>query len=105
MLRERRPAAARPAGIGFMPWFSDPQRDSRDDIHAAQQALVFAGCPHSLAVAAYETYSRWNLAGPGHAPDLAPRSAGLGSDLAGLGVGLILGVGLTWIHAPYLEVP
>ena len=39
-----------------MPWFSDPQRDSRDDVRTAQQALVYAGYPHSAAVAEYETY-------------------------------------------------
>ena len=49
--------------------------------------------------------SRWNLAGRGDAPDLAPLSAGLGADLAGLGLGLILGVGLTWMYTHYLEGP
>ena len=39
-----------------MPWFSDPQRDSRDDIRAAQQALVYAGYSRSEAVAEYTTY-------------------------------------------------
>ena len=47
--------------------------------------------------------SRWNMAGSGDAPDLAPLSAGLGADLAGLAVGLILGVGLTWVYTHYLE--
>lgn len=47
--------------------------------------------------------SRWNLAGRGDAPDLAPLSAGLGADVAGLFVGLILGIGLTWIYTHYLE--
>ena len=47
--------------------------------------------------------SRWNLAGRGDAPDLAPLSAGLGADLAGLGIGLLLGVGLTWMYTHYLE--
>ena len=46
---------------------------------------------------------RWNMAGTGDAPDLAPLSAGLGSDLAGLAMGLILGVGLTWVYTHYLE--
>ena len=49
--------------------------------------------------------SRWNLAGRGDAPDLAPLSAGLGADLAGLGLGLILGVGLTWMYTHHLEGP
>ena len=46
---------------------------------------------------------RWNMAGRGDAPDLAPLSAGLGADVAGLAVGLILGIGLTWIYSHYLE--
>ncbi len=46
---------------------------------------------------------RWNMAGRGDPPDLAPLSAGLGADLAGLALGLILGVGLTWIYTHYLE--
>ena len=33
-----------------MPRFSSPQRDSRDDIRAAQQALVYAGHPRREAV-------------------------------------------------------
>ena len=47
--------------------------------------------------------SRWNMAGQGQAPDLTPLSAGLGADLSGLAVGLILGVGLTWVYTHYLE--
>ena len=43
------------------------------------------------------------MAGRGDAPDLAPLSAGLGADVAGLAVGLILGIGLTWIYSHYLE--
>ncbi|MDE2868240.1 MAG: hypothetical protein OXR64_03700 [Chloroflexota bacterium] len=46
---------------------------------------------------------RWNMAGRGEAPDLTPLSAGLGADVAGLSVGLILGIGLTWIYTRYLE--
>ena len=45
-----------PTGGGVMSWFSDPQRDSRDDIRAAQQALVYAGHSRSEAVAEYGTY-------------------------------------------------
>ena len=50
-----------------MPWFSHPQRDSPDEIHAAHQALVYAGYPRSQAVAVFETYlyrRRAALAGP-----------------------------------------
>lgn len=39
-----------------MPWFSTPQRDSRDNIRAAQQALVYAGYPHAEAVSEVSTY-------------------------------------------------
>ena len=39
-----------------MPWFSDPQRDSRDDISAAQQALVYGGCSRSQASADIERH-------------------------------------------------
>ena len=47
--------------------------------------------------------SRWNMAGQGPAPNLAPLSAGLGADVAGLFLGLIIGIGLTWIYSHYLE--
>ena len=53
-----------------MTWFSDPQRDSREDIRAAQQALVYAGYPHSDAVTEVTTHLnrvRAALAGPRHA--------------------------------------
>ena len=52
-----------------MPWFSDPQRDSRDDIRAAQQALVYAGYPRSQATTEYHAYLyrvRTALAVPRH---------------------------------------
>lgn len=39
-----------------MTWFSNPQRDSRDDIRAAQQALVYAGYPHAEAVSEVSTH-------------------------------------------------
>ena len=39
-----------------MPWFSNPQRDSRNDIRPAQQALVYAGYPHAEAVSEVSTY-------------------------------------------------
>ena len=47
--------------------------------------------------------SRWNMAGRGEAPDLTPLSAGIGADLVGLVVGLVLGFGLTWVYTHYLE--
>lgn len=56
-----------------------------------------------LLYAAEAGVSRWNMAGQGDPPDLTPLSAGLGADVAGLSVGLILGVGLTWIYTRYLE--
>ena len=39
-----------------MPWLSNPQRDSRDNIRAAQQALVYAGYPHAEAVSGVSTH-------------------------------------------------
>ena len=39
-----------------MTWFTNPQRDSRDDIRAAQQALVYAGYPHAEAVSEVSTH-------------------------------------------------
>ena len=39
-----------------MPWLSDPQRDSRDDIRAARQALVYAGDSRSQAEADFEAH-------------------------------------------------
>ena len=56
-----------------------------------------------LMYAAEAGVSRWNMAGQGAAPDLTPLSAGLGADVAGLLVGLILGLGLTWVYTHYLE--
>ncbi len=53
-----------------MSWIRDPQRDSREDIRAAQQALVYAGYPHGDAVAAVTTHLhrvRAALAAPRHA--------------------------------------
>ena len=53
-----------------MQWLRDPQRDSRDDVRAAQQALVYAGFPHSDAVTEVTTHLhrvRAALAAPGHA--------------------------------------
>jgi hypothetical protein len=78
-----------------MPRFSHPQRDSRDDIRAAQQALVNAGDPHSLPVAAYQTrryHIRAALPAP---PDIV---------WAGFVVGAIMAAcGLTWVYAHSLE--
>jgi hypothetical protein len=53
-----------------MRWIKDPQRDSRENIRAAQQALVYAGFPHGDAVtevAAHLTRVRAALAAPRHA--------------------------------------
>ncbi len=52
-----------------MPWFSDPQRDSLQDIAAAHRALAFAGYPRTQATAEYESYLyrvRAALASPRH---------------------------------------
>lgn len=53
-----------------MSWIRDPQRDSREHIRAAQQALVYAGYPHAdavTAVAAHLHRVRAALAAPRHA--------------------------------------
>ena len=53
-----------------MQWLRDPQRDSREDIRAAQQALVYAGYPHGDAVTEVTTHLnrlRAALAAPRHA--------------------------------------
>jgi len=53
-----------------MQWLRDPQRDSRENIRAAQQALVYAGYPHGDAVTAVTTHLhrvRAALAAPRHA--------------------------------------
>ncbi len=53
-----------------MHWLRDPQRDSREDIRAAQQALVYAGYPHGDAVTEVATHLhrlRAALAAPRHA--------------------------------------
>ena len=57
--------------------------------------------------------TRWVLSGTGGGPggpghrtsplNLEPLAFGLGADLAGLALGLVLGVGLTWLYAHYLE--
>ncbi len=39
-----------------MSWFTSPQRDSREDIRAARQALAFAGYPLSQATTEYDKY-------------------------------------------------
>ena len=52
-----------------MPWFSDPQRDSRDDIRATQKARKYAGDPRSQAEVDYATHLyrvRAALATPRH---------------------------------------
>ena len=52
-----------------MPWLSNPQRDSLEDIAAAHRALAFAGYPRTQATTEYETYLyrvRAALASPRH---------------------------------------
>ena len=52
-----------------MQWLRDPQRDSRKDVRAAQQALVYAGYPHTDAVTEVTTHLnrvRAALANPRH---------------------------------------
>ena len=39
----------------------------------------------------------------GRPPDLAPLSAALGVHLAGLAVGMSLGVGLIWLYTHHIE--
>lgn len=89
-----------------MPWVSNPQRDSRDDIRAAQQALVFAGYPHSRAVAEYETYLyrvRSALAAP---RDIVWAGFVVGAAMAAVGISvLLLFVGLGGIVSSLVEAP
>ena len=89
-----------------MSWLSNPQRDSRDDIRAAQQALVYAGYPHSTAVAAYETYLyrvRAALAAP---RDIVWAGFLVGAVMASVGiVALLLLLGLGGIVASLVEAP
>lgn len=91
-----------------MTWFSNPQRDSRDDIRAAQQALVFAGYPHSRAVAEYETFLyrvRSALAAP---RDIVWAGFVVGSLMAIVGIAALLvfagfgGIVATLVEAPLL---
>ena len=89
-----------------MPWLSTPQRDSRDDIRAAQQALVYAGYPHSTAVAAYQTYLyrvRAALAAP---RDIVWTGFIVGAVMASIGiVALLLLVAIGGIVASLVEAP
>ncbi len=78
-----------------MPWFSDPQRDSRDDIRATQQALKYAGDPRSQAEVDYATHLyrvRAALATPRHVlgAGFLVGVAGAGALLLALGVGSFL---------------
>ena len=85
-----------------MQWLRDPQRDSREDIRAAQQALVYAGYPHADAVTEVTTHLhrvRAALAAPRHAivaGFLAGASMAIGFllvlTLALGGLGLVMGV-------------
>ena len=80
-----------------MQWLRDPQRDSRENIRAAQQALVYAGYPHGDAVTEVTTHLhrvRAALAAPRHA-----LVAGFltGASMA-VGVLLVLAVAIDWIQ-------
>ena len=85
-----------------MHWLRDPQRDSREDIRAAQQALVYAGYPHGDAVTEVATHLsrvRAALAAPRHAM-LAGFLSGAGMAIGAFlvltlalgGLGLVMGV-------------
>ena len=93
-------------GGGQLTWFSNPQRDSRDDIRAAQQALVFTGYPHSRAVAEYETYLyrvRSALAAP---RDIVWAGFVVGSFMAIVGIAaLLVFAGIGGIVALLVEAP
>lgn len=85
-----------------MPWFEASQRDSRENIRAAQQALVYAGYPHANAVTEVTTHLhrvRAALAAPRHAMlagFLAGAAMALGLFLALAvalgGLGLVMGL-------------
>ena len=93
-------------GGGLMPWFSDPQRDSREDIRAAQQALVYAGYPHSEAVAEYETYLYRVRAAVAAPRDIVWAGFLVGATMAVVGLAaLILFAGLGGIVARLVEAP
>lgn len=84
-----------------MQWLRDPQRDSREHIRAAQQALVYAGYPHGDAVTEVTTHLqrvRAALAAPRHAMlagFLSGASMAIGAflvlTLALGGLGLVMG--------------
>ncbi|MDE2868243.1 MAG: hypothetical protein OXR64_03715 [Chloroflexota bacterium] len=85
-----------------MQLFRDPQRDSRENIRAAQQALVYAGYPHGDAVTEVTTHLhrvRAALAAPRHAM-LAGFLSGAGMAIGAFlvltlalgGLGLVMGV-------------
>ena len=89
-----------------MSWLSNPQRDSRDHIRAAQQALVYAGYPHSQAVAEYETYVyrvRAALAAP---RDIVWAGFLVGAVMATIGIAaLVLVAAIGGIVAILVEAP
>ena len=78
-----------------MRWFSDPQRDSRDAIRAAQQALMHAGYSRAEAVAAFETHRQRVRAAVAAPRDVlrAGFLAGAATAVLGLAV-LIVGISL-----------
>jgi len=93
-------------GDGQLPWLSNPQRDSREDIRAAQQALVYAGYPHSTAVAAYETY-RYRVRAALAAPrDIVWAGFLVGAVMAAIGIAaLLLLLGLGGIVSILVDAP
>ena len=89
-----------------MPWLSDPQRDSRDHIRAAQQALVYAGYPHSQAVSAYETHLHRVRAALAAPRDIVWAGSLVGAAMAMIGLAaLLLLVGLGGIVGSLVEAP
>ncbi len=76
-----------------MPWFSNPQRDSRKDIRAAQQALVYAGIPRADAVAEVAIHLRRVRAALAPPRQVAGAGFLTGASLA-VGVLLVLAVAL-----------
>ncbi len=66
-----------------MQWLRDPQRDSREHVRAAQQALVYAGYPHGDAVTEVTTHLHRV-----RAARAAPRHAMLAGFLSGAGMAI-----------------
>jgi len=76
-----------------MPWFSDPQRDSPEDIRAAQQALRFAGYPHPRATAEVTSHLRHVRAALAAPRDIVSAGFLVGAVFA---AALTLAMGVAW---------